>query len=80
MVNAGVSFKFGDGKSTVGISRAAMANKIDSLEADNKTLTDTLAKQNQQIADQGKQLEEQSATIKEMQEQIQQLLKAQASK
>ena len=61
MVNAGVSFKVGDGSTST--SRTAMATKINALETHNKALEDRVAAQDE--------------TIKEMQAQIQQLLKAQ---
>lgn len=70
MVNAGVSFKFGDGQSTVGTSRAAMANEITNLKAENKSLTDKVTSQDKKLADQ-------DAKIKDIEAQLQQLLKAQ---
>ena len=70
MVNAGVSFKFGDGKSTTTTSRAAMAKTIDELQANNKSLQDT-------VTAQGKQLKDQDAKMKELEEKLQKLLDAQ---
>ena len=63
MVNAGVSFKIGEGSSAVGTSRAAMAAEISSLKSNNKALEDKVTAQDQKI--------------KEMEKQLQQLLKAQ---
>ena len=73
MVNAGVSFKFGDGRhDSVGTSRTAMAKTIDDLKSDNKSLADT-------VATQGKQLKEQDAKMKALEEKLQKLLDAQST-